>query len=183
MELSVTYQLGYNLTGQAIQIQNSNTTVIESNNTANASITKTTNSNTTLNDPIILEQLIILYKTIKNDWHNLVYKIANFVCKNIFSQYKSREIIANKTMLREAFKSELNRELFYRNITLVNANILKVEFPKEIKEAFEKIEILNQKQKQMSYRINSANIDIADKVNISNYEKSLRETEVKFFFA
>ncbi len=126
----------------------------------------------------MIEQLIILYKTIKYDWHNLVFKIANFVCKNIFSQYKAREIIANKTMLREAYKRELNRELFYRNITLVNANILKVEFPKEIKEAFEKIEILNQKQKQMAYRINSANIVIADKLNVTNYEKALRETEV-----
>ncbi len=81
-------------------------------------------------------------------------------------------------MLREAFKNELNRELFYRNITLINANILKVEFPQEIKEAFEKIEILNQKQREMAYKINSANIEVDDKINITNYEKYLQEYEV-----
>jgi len=81
-------------------------------------------------------------------------------------------------MLREAFKNELYRELFYRNITLINANILKVEFPKEIKEAFEKIEILNQKQRQMAYRTNSANIEVTDKIQIINYEKLLQENEV-----
>jgi len=170
VELSITFQLGF-IAGGAIQ-NNSflNNSLISFN---------TTDTNLISNDPIILEQLIILYKTIKTDWHSLVYKIGNFVCKNVFSQYKAREIIANKTMLREVFKDELKRELFYRNLTLINANILKVEYPKEIKQAFEKIEILNQKQMQMAYRINSAKIEVKDKLNLTNYEKTLQEQEVK----
>lgn len=166
VDFSITYQLAY---VQAQTASVSNQSVISFNST---------DTNIVSQDPIILEQLIILYQTIKNDWHNLVYKIGNFVCKNVFSQYTAREIIANKTMLRVAFNNELTRELFYRNITLVNANILKVEFPQQIKEAFEKIEILNQKQKLLTYRINTAQIEANDKISLANYEKGLQENEV-----
>lgn len=85
-------------------------------------------------------------------------------------------------MLREAFKNELNRQLFYRNITLINANILKVEFPTEIKEAFEKVEIINQMQREAAYRINSANINSSSLVNLTNYERKIQENEVFLFY-
>ena len=85
-------------------------------------------------------------------------------------------------MLREAFKQQLKKELIFRNITLISSNILRVKFPKEIKNAFEKIEILNQKSFQYAYRINSANIEIKNKINITNFEKNIIENEVKFFF-
>jgi hypothetical protein len=160
---------------------NDNSTII-SNNTINNNTIKDLDLINPEDDPIILEQLIILYKTVKKDWHNLVFKISNHICKNVFSQYNTREIIANKTMLREAFKQQLKKELIFRNITLINSNILRVKFPKEIKNAFEKIEILNQKSFQYAYRINSANIEIKNKINITNFEKNIIENEVKFFF-
>ena len=166
VDIYITYQLGYIKTNENITNSNNNITFAELINP----------------DPIILEQLIILYRTIKNDWHNLVYKISNYICKNVFSQYDTREIIANKTMLREAFKETLTKELFFRNITLINSNILRVKFPKEIQDAFEKIEILNQKKTQYDYKINSANIEMKNKINVTNLEKNIIENEVIFIF-
>jgi len=95
------------------------------------------------NDQII-SQLLYIFNSVGFEWNQLVLSISKGVTMDIFTQYNVSEVYSKRNEIQNLLFDELNFQLASHNFQLNSALILHIEFPRELVDSLESVEVTMQ---------------------------------------
>ena len=95
------------------------------------------------NDQII-SQLLYIFNSVGFEWNQLVLSISKGVTMDIFTQYNVSEVYSKRNEIQSLLFDELNFQLASHNFQLNSALILHIEFPRELVDSLESVEVTMQ---------------------------------------
>ncbi len=92
------------------------------------------------NDQII-SQLLYIFNSVGFEWNQLVLSISKGVTMDIFTQYNVSEVYSKRNEIQSLLFDELNFQLASHSFQLNSALILHIEFPRNLVESLESVEV------------------------------------------